>query len=219
MKKILLALSCLLLAAASAFAQCTACPEEGFVSLFNGKDLSGWVGATDLYEVKEGGILAFIEGPKNYGNLMYDKKFSDFVLRFEFKLVPNGNNGLGIRATSLKQDAAYDGMELQILDDTGDKKQHLNPYQYHGSIYGVLAAEKGHLKPVGEWNCEEVQAIGSRIVVILNGTKILDADISGITETPDGKAHPGLHNSEGYVGFLGHTMPVQFRNIRIREVQ
>ncbi|MDO4573587.1 MAG: DUF1080 domain-containing protein [Planctomycetia bacterium] len=192
--------------------------EDGFVSLFNGKDLTGWVGRTDLYEVLPGGVLGFVAGERNYGNLMYHEKFGDFVFRFEFKLVPNGNNGLGIRATAIDKDAAYEGMELQILDDSGDKKQHLKPYQYHGSIYGVVAAKKGFLKPVGEWNCQEVEAVGSRIKVTLNGTVILDTDVSGITETPDGKAHPGLHNAKGYLGFLGHTMPVQFRNIRIKKL-
>ncbi|MDO5580060.1 MAG: DUF1080 domain-containing protein [Planctomycetia bacterium] len=193
--------------------------DPGFTPLFNGKDLSGWVGAVKLYEVLPDGVLSFVEGKKNYGNLMYNKKFSDFILRFEFKLVPNGNNGLGIRATAIDKDAAYEGMELQILDDTGDLKQHLKPYQYHGSIYGAVAAKKGFLKPVGEWNAQEVQAVGSKIKVILNGTVILDTDIAGITTTPDGKDHPGLHNKEGYIGFLGHTMPVQFRNIRIKELK
>ncbi len=193
--------------------------EEGFVSLFNGKNLDGWVGRTDLYEVRPDGVLSFVEGPKNYGNLMYHKQFSDFIFRFEFKLVPNGNNGLGIRGTSIEKDTAYEGMEIQILDDTGDKKQHLKPYQYHGSIYGVVAARKGYLRPVGEWNDQEVQAQGSKIKVTLNGTVILDTDISGITTTPDDKEHPGLHNKEGYLGFLGHTMPVQFRHIRIKELK
>lgn len=215
MKKIVLSLLLVLSLTASAFAQQG---EEGFVSLFNGKDLSGWVGKTEMFKVIDGGILSFVEGPKNYGNLMYNKKFSDFILRFEFKLVPNGNNGIGIRATDIVKDAAYHGMEIQVLDDTGDKKQHLKPFQYHGSIYGVIAAEKGHLKPVGEWNCEEIRAQGSKIKVTLNGVVILDTDIAGITTTPDGKAHPGLHNKEGYIGFLGHTMPVQFKKIRIKEL-
>lgn len=195
---------------------CAAKEEEGFVPLFNGQDLQGWVGRTDLYEVKDG-ELCFIEGKKNYGNLMYHRKFRDFVLRFEFQLVPNGNNGLAIRASEIGKDAAYYGMELQILDDTGSLKQNLKPHQYHGSIYGVVAAKKGFLKPVGEWNVQEVRAIGSQITVILNGTVILDTDIADIQETPDGKEHPGLHNPEGYIGFLGHTMPVKFRNIRIKE--
>lgn len=213
-----LILTCAALAAGCVLQGCRSSNgEAGFVSLFNGKDLTGWEGATHLYTVRDG-TLCFVEGEKNFGNIMYQKPFSDFIIRFEFKLPPNGNNGLGIRVSSGSKDAAYDGMEIQILDDTGDKKQHLKPYQYHGSIYGVVAAQKGFLKPVGEWNSEEVRAVGSHITVILNGHTINDADIAGIKETPDGKAHPGLHNASGYLGFLGHTMPVEFRNIRIKEL-
>lgn len=208
----------LILGAGLAWQGCrTADTETGFVPLFNGHDLTGWTGATNLYTVADG-VLSFVEGEKNFGNLMSEKQYSDFIFRFEFKLTPNGNNGLAIRAADITKDAAYYGMEIQVLDDTGDKKQHLKPYQYHGSIYGVVAAQKGFLKPVGEWNREEVRAVGSRITVILNGHVILDTDIQGITETPDGKAHPGLHNPKGYLGFLGHTMPVQFRNIRIKDL-
>ena len=195
----------------------TADTETGFIPLFNGHDLQGWTGATHLYTVKDG-ILSFVEGEKNFGNLMTEKQYSDFIVRFEFKLTPNGNNGLAIRASDIAKDAAYYGMEIQILDDTGDKKQHLKPYQYHGSIYGVVAAQKGFLRPVGEWNSEEVRAVGSRITVVLNGHVINDADIKDIAATPDGKAHPGLHNAKGHIGFLGHTMPVQLRNIRIKDL-
>ena len=115
-------------------------------------------------------------------------------------------------------DAGYNGMEIQILDDTGSLKQKNKAWQYCGSIYGVCAAQKGHLRPVGEWNDYDITADGDRITVVLNGVTILstsikDLDVNG--GTPDGKPHPGLHNPSGYLGFLGHTMPVRFRNIRI----
>lgn len=192
--------------------------ETGFTPLFNGKDLSGFCGATNLFYV-ENGELTFREGKKNYGNLMTEKKYSDFILRLEFKLTPNGNNGIGIRASDIAKDAAYYGMEIQVLDNSGDLKQKLRDDQYHGSIYGVVAAERGQLLPVGQWNREEIRAIGPHITVALNGAIILDADISKVAKpTPDNEEHPGLHNREGYIGFLGHTMPVKFRNVRIKEV-
>ncbi|HRR34161.1 MAG TPA: DUF1080 domain-containing protein [Kiritimatiellia bacterium] len=188
--------------------------EEGFVSLFNGKDLTGWVGATDGYKV-ENGILYC--DPKKGGNLMTAKEYDNFILRFEFCLYTNSNNGLGIRAP-LKGDAAYGGMELQILDDSGPQYTQLKPYQYHGSIYGVVPAKRGFQKKVGQWNFQEVRAIGSRITVILNGEVIVDADLSTIKETMDGKAHPGLHNAKGHIGWLGHGTRADWRNIRIKEV-
>ena len=182
----------------------------------------------------ENGELVFKEGPKNFGNLFYQRPFTNFTARFSFKLVPNGNNGFAVRAgkecveggaliggNKVMSDAAYNGMEIQILDDTGDKKQHLKAWQYHGCIYGVVTAQKGALRPVGEWNDEEVTVDGENVTVILNGKTILATSVKDLPTdgtTPDGKPHPGLHNSSGYVGFLGHTMPVRFRNIRVKEL-
>jgi hypothetical protein len=140
-------------------------------------------------------------------------------LRLEFKLPPAGNNGVGIRAP-LNGQPSYDGMEIQIIDD-GDKKyaSWLQPYQMHGSIYGVVAAKRGFLKPVGQWNEQEIIADGPHIKVTLNGTVINDADLSKITEpTVDHKPHPGVHNKKGYIGWLGHGDPVAFRNVRIKEL-
>ena len=187
---------------------------EGFVSLFNGKDLTGWIGATNGYVV-ENGILS--SDPKTGGNLMTTKEYDNFVLRFEFLVYTNSNNGLGIRFPA-NSNAAYTGMELQILDDSGSQYTKLQPYQYHGSIYGVVPAKRGSQKKVGQWNVQEVRAIGSKITVILNGDVIVDADLAGITETVDKKAHPGLHNAKGYIGWLGHGTRVDWRNIRIKEV-
>ena len=129
--------------------------------------------------------------------------------------------GALIGGNQVMTDAAYNGMEIQVLDDTGDKKQHLKAWQYHGSIYGVTAAQKGALRPVGEWNDEEVTVDGENVTVILNGKTILATSVKDLPTdgtTPDGKPHPGLHNPSGYIGFLGHTMPVRFRNIRVKEL-
>jgi len=189
--------------------------DEGFVPLFNGRDLDGWTGDTDGYVVEDGKIIC-----RPGGNLYTEKEYSDFALRFEFKLTPGANNGLGIRAP-LEGDAAYVGMEIQILDNTADGYKDLKPYQYHGSIYGVVPAGRGYLKPVGEWNFEEVIARGNLITVNLNGTTIVDADIreASTPETMDGRPHPGLKRTTGHIGFLGHGSPVEFRNIRIKELK
>ncbi|MDD4268300.1 MAG: DUF1080 domain-containing protein [Thermoguttaceae bacterium] len=186
---------------------------EGFVSLFDGKTLKGWQGDDKGY-FAENGVLVCAPG----GKLMTEKEYSDFVFRFEFKLQPNGNNGVGIRAP-LAGDAAYNGMEIQILDDSGSQfAGKLKPYQYHGSIYGVVPCKQGHQKPVGEWNCQEIRADGPKIKVTLNGQVIVDADLSQINETMDGRPHPGLHNEKGFIGFLGHGSRIEFRNIRIKQL-
>jgi hypothetical protein len=191
--------------------------ESEFIPLFNGEDLTGWTGNKEGYAVEDGRIV--VHPDRGGGNLYTEKEYGDFVLRFVFKLTPGANNGLGIRAP-LEGDAAYAGMELQILDNTADKYRDLKPYQYHGSIYGVVPAERGHLKPVGEWNEQEVIADGKRIAVKLNGAVILDADIdaAGTPQTMDGRDHPGLKREKGHIGFLGHGSRVEFRNIRIKEL-
>ena len=237
--------------------------DEGFVSLFNGKDLTGWCGATHLYGVetikekmrgtgkeKEFQVLACFPERKakgRGGNLCTEKEYRNFILRFEFMMPENGNNGLGIRMSDVNKDAAYYAMcELQLLDDGGSsyydaktKKDKLKPYQYTGSVYGVVpvlrdnegrqvggkagmfAKGGSYLHKAGMWNFEEVKVIGSEIEVYLNGILVTKADVSkfkGNGDTPDHRKHPGLHNMKGRIGWLGHGSHVRWRNIRIKEL-
>jgi HEAT repeat protein len=191
---------------------------EGFVSLFNGRNLDNWIGNKKSY-VAEDGMIVIKPADDSGGNLYTEKEYEDFVFRFEFQLTPAANNGLGIRAP-LTGDAAYVGMELQILDNTDPVYANLQPYQYHGSVYGVIPAKRDYLKPVGEWNYEEVTATGTHIKIVLNGTTIVDGDIAGPRDngTMDHKDHPGLKNKTGHIGFLGHGSIVKFSNIRIKEI-
>lgn len=188
----------------------------GWRSLFNGRDLTGWDGDTEGYAVQDGALVALADGG---GNLYADGEYTDFVLRFSFRLEEGGNNGVGIRAVR-GRNAAYHGMEIQILDDSSPRYADLEPWQYHGSIYGVVAATRGSLRPVGEWNEQEIRAEGGRIRVTVNGAVVVDADINEAARegTVDGREHPGLFNRSGAIGFLGHGTRVEFRDIRIREL-
>jgi hypothetical protein len=187
----------------------------GFKSLFNGKDFAGWAGPVEQYEVKDGAIVC---KPKMGGTIYRQEEFTNFIVRLEFKLPPGGNNGLAIRYPGAG-DTAYDGMcECQVLDDnyeiaTGFK---IDPRQAHGSAYGMVPAQRGYQRPIGEWNYEEVTVNGSTIKVELNGTVILDADLSKVTEFAGKHAHPGKDRISGYFGFAGHDDPVMFRNIFIK---
>ena len=192
--------------------------KDGFEILFNGENFDHWTGNTTDFVIENGEIAIYPDrGGK--GNLFTKAEYSDFEFRFEFKLTPGANNGLGIRSP-LEGDAAYVGMELQILDNTADIYKNLEEYQFHGSLYGIAAAKKGHLNPVGEWNYQEVRVVGDKIQVKLNGNLILDADISEAREkgTKDGRDHPGLKLKSGHIGFLGHGDVVYFKNIRIKEL-
>jgi hypothetical protein len=205
------------------------CPEEakeGFVDLLACSKLDDlWQGATKGYipvdDAKEGRKLVCKK--EGGGNLLTKKEYADFVFRFEFKLTPGANNGVGIRALA-QGNAAYTGMEIQILDDGHEKyKGWLKDYQCHGSVYGVVAAKRGALKPTGQWNCQEICAKGRRVKITLNGTVIVDADLDEAVaknggKTLDGQDHPGLKREKGHIGFLGHGDELEFRNIRVKEL-
>ncbi|HEU4551557.1 MAG TPA: family 16 glycoside hydrolase [Chitinophaga sp.] len=192
--------------------------KEGFKVLFDGTNMHEWTGNTHDYVLENGNIVIYPQ-KGGHGNLYTKDEYSDFNFRFEFQLTPGANNGLGVRAP-LEGNAAYEGMELQILDNEADIYKDLHVYQYHGSVYGVIPAKRGYLKPAGEWNQQEVILKGSKVKVILNGTVILDGDIAEASRngTADGKQHPGLKRTSGHIGFLGHGSVVRFRNIRIRDL-
>ncbi|HZN36696.1 MAG TPA: DUF1080 domain-containing protein [Pirellulaceae bacterium] len=206
----------LLVFAAASAAQDKPAVEEGFTPLFDGKTLEGWQGGKDGYVIKDETIVS---QPRGSGNLYTAKEYGDFHLKFEFKLTPGANNGIGIR-TPLTGDPAYVGMEIQVLDDTSDRYKGLKDYQHHGSVYGVVPAKTGHLKPAGEWNSEEIILKGKQIKVILNGETIVDADLekASTPKTIDGKEHPGLKRDKGHICFCGHGAEVAFRNLRIKSL-
>ena len=187
---------------------------EGFASVFDGKTLDGWGGPVANYEVEDGKLRC----KSGAGGTIYHKQeLGDFAARVQFKVPPGGNNGLAIRYPG-EGDTAYVGMcELQVLDDTAAKYAgKLDPRQYHGSVYGVVPATRGYLRPVGEWNFEEVTVVGPRIKVELNGTVILDADVTKAKDFMAQSAHPGLSRKTGFFGFAGHNDPVEFKDVMIK---
>ncbi|MEZ6130132.1 MAG: DUF1080 domain-containing protein [Planctomycetaceae bacterium] len=186
---------------------------DGFESVFNGKDLTGWKGAVENYEVVDGAIRCKVG---HGGQLLREEEYANFVVRLEFQLTPGGNNGLAIRSPG-DGDVAYAGMcELQVLDSEHEKYATLDPRQYHGSAYGMVAATRGYLRETGEWNFQEVTVNGSSIKVELNGNVILNADLSKVTEFMGERPHPGKDRTSGFFGFAGHNDPVAFRNISIK---
>lgn len=194
--------------------------KEGFKILFDGTNMHHWTGNTSDYFIRDGVLVVEPQGKNTRTNNLYTKEqYDNFVFRFEFMLTPGANNGLGIR-TPMEGDAAYVGMELQILDNDAPIYKDLEEHQYHGSVYGVIPAKRGYLNPVGEWNYQEVIANGDRITITLNGTIILDGDIREASKngTLDNRDHPGLLNEKGHIGFLGHGSELKFRNIRIKEL-
>ncbi len=195
-----------------------AADDPGFVPIFNGKDLSGWTMRGQDgpgYIVENGTIVCPADGG---GNLFTEKEYSNFILRFEFRLENASNNGIGIRAP-YEGDAAYTGMEIQILDhDAPVYRGQLRPAQYHGSIYDVVPAKTGYLKKTGEWNREEIVANGRLIKVTLNGMVIVDANLDDVKNPAILRKHPGLARTSGHIGLLGHQSRVEFRNLQVKEL-
>ncbi len=191
--------------------------EEGFVTVFNGTDFTGWKGPVENYEVRDGAIAC--KAGKG-GTIYTAEEYTDFVVRLEIQIPAGSNNGLAIRYPGTG-DTAYVGMcELQVLDNDAPKYAKLDPRQYHGSAYGMVAAKRGFLKPAGEWNVQEVTVKGSTIKVVLNGETILDCDLSQVdmNEVMAKKPHPGKDRTSGHFGFAGHNDPVLFRNVRIKRL-
>lgn len=204
---------------------------EGFEVLFDGTSMHKWTGNTTNYVPVDGTIYVTAQYGGS-GNLYTKKEYGDFVLRFEFAFDREGvNNGIGIR-TPMGVDAAYHGMEIQVLDHDAPIYKNLRVYQQHGSVYGIIPAKRVKFPPLGTWNVEEIRAVGDRITVTVNGEVILDGDIrqacQGHNVAPDGgknnpytvdhKNHPGLFNASGHIGLLGHGAGIKFRNIRIKEL-
>lgn len=195
--------------------------ESGFVEQINGTDLSNWQGATDSYEVKDGAIVC---KPGKGGDLLTKEEFENGIIRVEFKLPPAGNNGIALR-TPLGGHSSSDGLELQVIDSDGynakqaaSGKPGLKPEQYHGSLYHCVGAKHGYLRPVGEWNFQEIEVQGQKIKVTLNGTNILDVDIDTFDRSQIAKPPKGLDVRRGFIGFAGHSDPVEFRSFKVKRL-
>jgi hypothetical protein len=195
--------------------------DAGFVELINGKDLSNWQGALDSYEVKNGSIVC---KPGKGGDLLTKEEFENGIIRVEFKLPPAGNNGIALRTPSGGRSSS-DGLELQVIDSDGYNakqaaagKPGLKPSQYHGSLYHCVGAKHGYLRPVGEWNFQEIEVQGQKIKVTLNGTKILDVDIDTLDRSQIENAPKGLDRTKGFIGFAGHNDPVEFRSLKVKKM-
>jgi hypothetical protein len=189
-------------------------PPEGFTSLFNGKDLTGWKvtpGAKMEVWGAENGLL-YVNGSGG-GWLMTEKEYGDFEIRLEYKVPKAGNSGVGLRSP-MEGDPAYVGMEIQLLDDGADEYKKLKPSQYTGSIYDVVPPSQRVTKGPGEWQTIHIRANGRQVMVEVNGTKIVDANLDDHKDQFE--KHPGLKRDKGHLGLQSHTGRVEFRNIYVK---
>lgn len=188
--------------------------DDSFERVFNGSDFTGWSGDLDNYEIANDAIVC---KQGKGGTIFTEKQYEDFIAKLEFKLPPAGNNGLAIRYSG-KGNVSANGIELQVLDSEASRYANLDARQYHGSVYGLVPAHRGYLRPTGEWNFQQVTVRGSKIKVELNGYTILDADLAEVKESKSGAVPEGARRRGGHFGFAGHQDPVAFRNVEIREL-
>ena len=190
--------------------------QSEYKPLFNGRDLTGWIlkrANRKGYHVEDGKLVC----PKDGGGFLFtEQEYADFSLKFDFKLTMGANNGIAIRCPLVDKRPAYAGIEIQVLDNKGYPKK-LKPTQYHGSVYDVIPAKRGALKPPGEWNHEEIIYRGTQITVIVNDIPVLRTDLAKIKDAKVLAKHPGLKNSSGHIGLLGHGNHVEYKNIQIKE--
>ena len=181
----------------------TLAPPEGFTRLFNGKDLTGWRN-TDGWAVDDG--LLKVAGPGS--NLFTDDEYESFELYIEFTISEGGNSGVFFRRA---------GLEIQLLDDYADKHANLKDWQYSGALYGFAAPSERVSKPAGRWQTMRMRLDGQHLTVILNGTKIIDANLDDYKK--EGDSHPGLEPGPGRIGFQNYSgSGIAFRTILLREI-
>ncbi len=188
---------------------------EGWRSLFNGKDLTGWeeIGGDKATWAAEDGIL-YTDG-EGGGWLSTAEEFGDFELELEFRVPPGGNSGVFIRAPRTGN-PAFEGSEVQVLDDYAEKYAELKPWQFCGSVYATMAPSRRVTLPAGTWQKMQIRCQGSKVSVAMNGFPIIDGDFNEhLDKVGD---HPGVKRAKGFIGLQNHGSRLDYRNIRIREL-
>lgn len=189
---------------------------DAWQPLFNGKSLDGWKavqGSIDTWQAADG-MLSCAGG--GGGWLSTTKEYDNFELELEFRVPPGGNSGVFLRAPH-EGNPAYTGMEIQVLDDAAKQYADLQPSQYTGSIYDVVAAEPRVTKPAGEWQKMTILCDGRQVQVTLNGTQIINANLDD--HEAKFQQHPGLTRDAGHIGLQNHGSQLDYRNIRIRRLK
>ena len=178
---------------------------EGFELLFNGKDLDDWkvVGSADAWSVEKGNIYCNGEG---HGWIRPDATFGDFVLRLQYRISESGNSGIFLR-TSEEGRPAYQGMEIQILDDWRSPAT----VKSTGAIYDVVAPKENPAKRAWSWHDVEASCIGPKVKVTLNGKPIIDCDMDAVPELKD-------RLRAGFIGLQNHHSVVEFRSVRVKTI-
>lgn len=205
----------------------TAGEGDGFVELFNGKDLSGWITGPDNAWRVEGGILTVqrdFDGKEHNADYLWaENRYANFILSLEVKIPEVANSGIFLRTGDLS-DPVYTGIEVQVANSHG--KTSWGRGNCAGAIYDCVAPSANPIKPPGEWNHYLITCVDNEITVELNGVTVVEMDLDRwITPhlNPDGspnKFGTALKDfaRSGYLGLQDHGRPVWYRNIRVKRL-
>lgn len=197
---------------------------DGWVRLFDGKSAEGWVndrgGAPVPAAAVEDGAFNPHKVGKTYVPYYAKQKFGDFTLALDFKVSKGCNSGVFVRVADPKN-PVQTGFEIQVMDSAGKDKPGKHDM---GALYDAREPSKNAAKPAGEWQHLEITAKGNTIQVVLNGEKIVDANLDQWTEA--GKNPDGTKNKyktaykdmarEGYIGLQDHGKDVWYKNVKVK---
>lgn len=194
----------------------SAADADGWKTLFNGKDFTGWTNAGGKepgagWVVKDGAMLR----EKGAGDIWTKDRFGDFILDIEFKT--EGNSGIFIR-TDKPQDNVQTGIEIQV-----DRPAKTPGKHSVGAVYDLLAPSKEASKP-NQWNRAVITAVDNKLKIEMNGEQIVDMDLNQWAtagKNPDGSANKFRtalkdFKREGHIGLQDHGAVVSYRNIRLK---
>ncbi|MES2374622.1 MAG: DUF1080 domain-containing protein [Bacteroidota bacterium] len=204
--------------------------DKGWTSLFDGKTLKGWhvyghKPLNDSWSVQDGSIF-FDKSKKAIGDLLTDKQYENFHLKYDWKISPNGNSGLifWIQEDTVKYKQTYHtGPEMQVLDNDGHKDGKI-PKHRAGNLYDLIQGKEGAVKAVGEWNTAEIISNRGKLEFILNGVSVLstnygDDNWKQMVAGSKFKQWPDFGTVfKGYIGLQNHDCDVWYKNIVIKQL-
>jgi hypothetical protein len=179
--------------------------KDGFVSLFNGKDLTGWkiTGNKEAFGVEDDCITCYGKGGQR---LQTENQYENFILRFDYKISKNGNNGIYVHCPDHGRESRVGG-EIQVKDDYNKPLRNDNC----GSLYDVFPPLKNACKPHTEWQTMEIDFQWPILKVIHNGVLVQDRDVS----THDRSKYRAKY---GYLAIQDHSDRVWYKNIRVKDL-
>jgi hypothetical protein len=209
--------------------------DDGFSSIFDGKTTTGWRGYNKPvfpaagWDVVDGTLHCIGSGTGEAGSggdIIYDRKLSNFELDLEWKISEGGNSGIFILAQEISNEPIYKSApEMQILDNDKhpDARLGVDGNRMAGSLYDLIPAKPQNTKPAGEWNHVHILVYQGTVVFSQNGANVVEFhlwtdDWKKMVANSKFKDWEWFLNTakEGYIGLQDHGNDVWFRNIKLK---